>query len=155
MQAVPGLVRPENAEGIVIVQRTDLLVLDTTTAGTLGCLDALLVGLDLTAGHGTHHATSRLPWSRQLTSRRLSQEVNLDQVALESALEWDDGLDEKRVRVLEVEVHDGHHANTHQLGLVELAELLEIVGLDRGCDELGLFARTHGSGLHILDYSHV
>jgi hypothetical protein len=135
--------------------KTNLLVLDATTAGTLGRLNALLVRLDLAARHGAHHATSRLPWSRQLAGCGLTQEVDLDEVALERALEGDDGLDQKRVGVLEVDVHDGHHADTHQLRLVQLAELLEIVGLDRGRDELGLFAGTHRGGLDVLDNSHV
>jgi len=135
--------------------KTNLLVLDATTASALGSLDALLVRLDLAARHGAHHATSRLPWSRQIAGCGLAEEVDLDEVALERALERDDGLDEERVGVLEVDVHDGHHADTHQLRLVQFAELLEVVGLDRGRDELGLFAGTHRGGLDVLDDRHV
>jgi hypothetical protein len=132
-----------------------LLVLDTATTSTLGSLNALLISLDLASRHSSHHATRRLPWSGQIAGCGLAQEMNLDEVALESALEWDDGLDEKRVGVLEVDVHDRHHADTHELRLVELAELLEIVGLDRGRDKLGFFAGAHGGRLNVLDDSHV
>jgi hypothetical protein len=134
---------------------TNLLVLNTTTTSTLSSLDALLVGLDLTTRHSAHHATGRLPWSRQIASCGLTQEVDLDEVALESALERNDGLDEERVGVLEVDVHDGHHANTHQLRLVQLAELRKIVGFDRSRDEFGFFAGSHGGGLDVLDNGHV
>lgn len=132
-----------------------LLVLDATTSSTLSSLNALLIRLDLTTLHSTHDATSRLPGPRQIASCRLAKEVDLDQVALESALERDDGLDEERVGVLEVEVHKAHHADAHELGLEETAELLEIVGLDGGCDELGLLAGAHRGGLDVLDDGHV
>jgi hypothetical protein len=135
--------------------RPKSLVLDTTTTGTFGSLDALLIRLDFTTGHRSHHTTRRLPRSLQITSRRLAHEVDLDKVTLESALERDDGLYEQRVRVLEVNVHDSHHADAHQLRLVELAELLEIVGFDRGRDKLGLFARAHGRRLDVLDDGHI
>jgi hypothetical protein len=138
-----------------VLSETRLLIFDTAATGALSSLDALLVSLDLAAGHGTHHSARSLPWSLQVTGRRLTQEMNFDKVALESALERDDGLNKKRVRVLEIDVHNSHHADTHQLRLVELAELLEIVGLDRGRDELGLFAGTHGSRLNVFDDSHV
>jgi hypothetical protein len=41
------------------------------------------------------------------------------------------------------------------LRLVQLAELLEIVGLDRGRDELGFFAGAHGRRLNVFDDCHV
>jgi hypothetical protein len=81
--------------------------------------------------------------------------MDLDEVALEGALERDDRLDEQWVGVLEVEVHDGHHADAHELGLEEGAELLDIVGLDGGCDEFWLVTGAHRRGLDVLDDSHV
>lgn len=41
--------------------------------------------------------------------------MNFDQVALERALDREDGLDEKRVGVFEVDVHETHHGDSHQL----------------------------------------
>merc|ERR1711939_1126926 len=49
--------------------------------------------------------------------------MHLSQVALERALDGDDALDEQRVRVLEVQVHDGHHADAHELAAPRLAQL--------------------------------
>lgn len=39
--------------------------------------------------------------------------MNLGQVALESGLDGQDRLDEERVGVLHVEVHEGHDGDTH------------------------------------------
>ena len=140
----------------MLTQRASrLLVLDTTTTGTLSSLNALLVGLDLATLHGAHEATSRLPGPGKLAGRGLAEEVNLDEVAFESTLEGDDGLDEKRVGVLHVQVHDSHHTDTHHLTFEESAELCEIIGLDGGCDELRLLAGAHGGGLDVLDNGHI
>jgi hypothetical protein len=133
----------------------DLLVLDATTASTLGGLDALLVRLDLTTLHGAHDAASRLPRPGKVAGSGLTEEVNLDEVALESALERNDRLDKQRVGVLHVQVHEAHHADTHHLGLEEGAQLLQVVGLDRGRDKLGLLARAHGRRLDVLNDGHV
>jgi len=73
-----------------------LLLLGTTTASLLGSLNALLVGLDVTSALHAHQTTRGLPRSLELADSWLSEEVHLDQVALESALEGNDGLDEKR-----------------------------------------------------------
>jgi hypothetical protein len=138
-----------------LISQAHLLVLDTATPRTLSSLNALLVRLDLTTTHSAHHATARLPWPGQIAGCGLSEKVDLDEVALKCALEGDDGLDKERVRVLHVDVHDGHHANAHKLGLEELAHLLEIVGFDGGGNELGLFAGTHRGWLDVFDDGHV
>lgn len=98
-----------------------LLVLDAATASTLSSLDALLVRLDIAALHGAHEARGGLPGAGEVARRRLPEQVHLDEVAFEGALERDDGLDEQRVRVLHVQVHDGHHADAHHLALEERA----------------------------------
>lgn len=145
----------ETARCQIRSRKTILFVLDTTTAGTLSSLDALLVGLDLTSLHRTHEATGSLPGASELTGGGLAEEVDLDEVALKGALEGNNRLDQERVGVLHVEMHESHHADTHHLALEEGLELLEIVGLDGGCDELGLLAGSHGRGLDVLDNSHV
>jgi len=132
-----------------------LFILDTTTACSLGSLDALFIRLDLSSAHGAHHTAGGLPGSCQITCSRLSEEMDLDEVTLESALERDNGLDEQRIGVLEINVHHTHHANAHELGLEKLAQFLEIVGFDGGGDELGLFARAHGRRLDVLDDGHI
>ena len=126
-----------------------LLVLRTTPPVLLSSLHARLVALDLTLAH-IHEATSSLPRSLQVTLGRLAPEVDLDQVALERGLERDDRLDDKRVGVLHVEVHKGHHANAHELRLEKRLQLLLVVVLDGGDDGLGLFLRTHGRGLDVF-----
>lgn len=132
-----------------------LLLLSTTTPGLLGSLDTLLVGLDVAGTLHAHETTRCLPGSLELANSGLSEKVHLDKVALKGALEGDDRLDEKRVGVLEVEVHDGHHANTHNLTLEQAAELLTIVCVHSGGDGLGLLGRTHGCGLNVLDHGKI
>lgn len=141
---------------VYIAQR--LLLLGTTTAGLLGELDALLVGLDVAGVGAAHHATeatSGLPGTLELANSGSAEEVDLDEVALESALEGDDGLDEKGVGVVEVKVHDTHHADTHELGLEQTAQLLLVVGVDGGGDNLGLLGAAHRGGLDVLHDGHV
>lgn len=139
-----------------IAQR--LLLLSATATSLLSGLNALLVGLDATLVRAAHHAAeaaSRLPGPLQFTSSCLAEKMNLDEVALERALEGDDGLDEERVGVVEVQVHDAHHADAHELRLEEAAQLLLVVGVDGGGDDLGLLGAAHGSGLDVLEDGHV
>ena len=141
---------------LCIAQR--LLVLNATTAGLLGGLNALLVGLDVTGVGAAHHATETaggLPGTLELADSGSTEEVDLDKVTLKSALEGNDGLDEKRVGVVEVQVHDAHHAHAHELGLEQAAQLLLVVGLDGGGDDLGLLGATHGRRLDVLHDGHV
>jgi len=77
--------------------------------------------------------------------------MNFKQIALERAFQRDDALDQQRVRVLEVQVHDAHHADAHQLRLEHGAQLLLVVGVDRGGDQLGLFGGAHGRGLDVFE----
>ena len=134
---------------------TSLLVLYATTSSPLSSLNALLIRLNFSTRHRAHKACGRLPGSCKFSGCRLAKEMDLDEVALEGTLERDDGLDEQRVGVLEVEVHDGHHADAHELSLEEGAELLDIVGLDGGCDEFWLVAGAHRCGLDVLDDGHI
>lgn len=139
-----------------IAQR--LLLLGTTTARLLSSLNTLLVGLDVAGVRAAHHAAEAagsLPGTLELAGSGLAEDVHLDEVALEGALEGDDGLDEERVGVVEVEVHDAHHADAHELRLEEAAQLLLVVGVDGGGDDLGLLGAAHGSGLDVLEDGHV
>ncbi len=77
--------------------------------------------------------------------------MDLDLVGLECALQWDDGLDDERVGVLEVEMHHAHHAHAHELCLVESFYLVAIVFVNGGGDELGLFGGTHGGRLNVFE----
>lgn len=134
-----------------------LLLLGTSTSSLLGQLDALLVGLDLalTLLQSTHHTGSGLPWTLEVSARWLAKKVDLDQVALESAFERDDGLDEEWVGVLEVDVHDTHHAESHQLRLEETLQLLLIVCVDGGGNSLWLLGAAHRRRLDVLEDGHV
>lgn len=140
-----------NCTGSIAFPRSFLLLLGTTTASLLGSLDGLLVALGLTVLHGTHEATSSLEGTLELAGGGLAVEVDLDEVALEQALDGDDALDQQRVGVLHVEVHESHHGNGHELTTEGGAELLDIVGVDGGGDELALFAGSHGGGLDVLE----
>jgi hypothetical protein len=134
---------------------TNLLLLGTSPSSSLSSLNALLIRLDLATLHGTHEPTARLPRPLELATRGLAEQMYLDEVAFEGALDGDDGLDDERVRVLEVEVHDAHHANAHELRLEEGAELLCVVGVDGCSNGLGLFGRTHGCWFNVLNDCHV
>lgn len=52
-------------------------------------------------------------------------------------------------------MHDGHHANTHQLAADQLAQLSLVVVHVGGGDRLGLLAGTHGGRLDVLEGGHV
>lgn len=137
--------------------RTFLLLLGTAAAGLLGSLDGLLVALDTAVGtlHGAHEALGSLEGSLEIARGGLAKDVDLGKVALEDGLDGDDALDDQGVGVLHVEVHKGHHGDTHELAAPELAELVGVVGVDRGGDELALLGRAHGRGLNVLEGGHV
>jgi hypothetical protein len=135
----------------VFVFEGTLLLLGTTAASSLGSLNSLLVTLSRAALEALHEASSRLERTLEVTGGGLAKDVNLDQVGLESALERNNGLDQERVGVLEVEVHESHHADTHELGAEELLDLLGVVGVDGGGHELALLSRSHGRWLNILE----
>ena len=61
------------------------------------------------------------------------------------------GLDEERVGVFEVEMHESHHGNSHQLRLVLRLELAVVILLNGRSDQLGFFSRTHGRWLNIFE----
>jgi hypothetical protein len=128
-----------------------LLLLRTTPPALLRSLHALLISLDRATLHSPHNTRILLPWSLQLSTSRIAEHVDLDQISLESALDGNDGLDEQGVGVFEIEVHDAHHSDAHELGAHELAELVGVVFLDGGGHRLGLFGGTHGWGLDVLD----
>lgn len=134
-----------------------LLLLGTAAAGLLSSLDSLLVALDSAVGtlHGAHEALGSLEGSLEIARGGLVKDVDLGEVALEDTLEGDNALDDEGVGVFHVEVHEGHHGDTHQLAAPELAELVGVVGVDRGGDELALLRRAHGRGLNVLEGGHV
>lgn len=140
-----------NRTGSAASPRSFLLLLGTTAASLLSSLDGLLVALGLTVLHGAHEATSSLEGTLELAGGGLAVEVDLDEVALEQTLDGDDALDQQRVGVLHVEVHESHHGNGHELTTEGGAELLDIVGVDGGGDELAFFAGSHGGGLDVFE----
>lgn len=81
--------------------------------------------------------------------------MDLDLVALECALERDDGLDQQWVGVLEVQVHDGHHSYAHQLCLVECLHLVDVIFVDGGGDEFWLFGGAHLGLVDVFEGCHV
>lgn len=130
---------------------TSLLLLGTTTAGTLGGLDGLLVALGGAGLQTLHDAGGGLEGTLEIAGGGLAEDVDLDEVALEGGLEGDDGLDEEGVGVLHVDVHEGHHGDAHGLGAEGLAELGRVVGVDGGGDELALLRGAHWGGLDVLE----
>lgn len=131
-----------------------LLLLGTATARSLGSLDSLAVALG-GALHAAHEASGSLEGPLEVARSGLAEGVDLEEVVLEGALEGDDALDEQRVGVLEVDVHDAHHAHTHHLRPEELLELGGVVGVDGGGDELALLGGAHGCWLDVLEGGHV
>lgn len=81
--------------------------------------------------------------------------MNLDEVGLKGTLERNDGLDKERVGVLEVQVHNTHHADTHQLAAELLAQLTVIVIHVGGGNGLGVLGATHLSRFDVLQGGHV
>jgi hypothetical protein len=129
---------------------TDLLLLGTTPASLLGSLNRLLIALDGTALEPAHESRGSLERTLEVTGGGLAEEVDLGHVVLEGALEGDDALDEEGVGVVEVEVHDAHHGDTHQLRPHHGLDLREIVGVDGGGNKLALLGRTHRRRLDVF-----
>ena len=77
--------------------------------------------------------------------------MDLDQVAFESPLQWDDALDEQGIGIFKVKVHEAHHAYTHELGFPESPQLLCVVGMDGGCDQLRFFSRAHRGRFDVFE----
>ena len=138
-----------------LTPQTQLLLLNAATASPLGGLDCLLVALDLPALEATHEAASLLEGPLKIARSRLTKKVDLGQVRLEGALEWNDALDEERVGVLEVEMHDGHHGDAHHLGAHHGLELTEVVRVDGGGHQFALLRGSHRCGLDVFESGHV
>jgi len=81
--------------------------------------------------------------------------MNLGQVRLKNTLQWNDALDEQGICVFEIQVHDTHHGDSHELGPDQGTQLLIVVGLDCVRDRLGSFGAAHGCRFDIFDDSHV
>jgi hypothetical protein len=134
----------------------DLFFLGTTTSGLLRSLEGLLVLSGCSRSlEAAHEPSSSLERTLQVSDSWLAEQVDLDLVAFECTLEGDDRLDQERVRVLEVQVHDSHHSHAHYLCLVESLHLLDIVFVVGGCDELGLLGAAHLRLLDVLQGCHV
>jgi hypothetical protein len=133
------------------VMNNRLLLLGTTAAGPLGSLDGLLVALRRAALEAAHEAGGRLEGALEVAAGGLAENVDLDQVGLDGALERDDGLDQQGVGVLHVQVHETHHSDAHELTAEELLDLLGVVGVDGGGHELRLLRGAHRRRLNILE----
>jgi hypothetical protein len=131
-----------------------LFFLHSSSATPLGSLNAGFVALDLTATHA-HHSSRGFPRPLQVSSSLLPKEMDLNEIALEGSLDGDDRLDQERVGVLEVQVHDTHHGHSHQLSLVECLKLRLVVLVNRRSDQLGLFAGAEGSRLDVFERAEV
>jgi len=129
-----------------------LLLLDTAAVVPLGILDRGLVALGLGLGH---EAAAALEGTSKVSGGGLTEDVDLDQIGFDGALERDDRLDQQRVGVLHVQVHHTHHAYTHQLAAHQLAQLSLVVVHIGGCHGLGLLAGAQGRGLDVLERRHV
>lgn len=62
--------------------------------------------------------------------------MDLDDVGLESALQWRDGLHQQWVGVTHVKVHEAGHGQPCEHTLDRLVDLAKVVLFDRGGDEL-------------------
>lgn len=134
-----------------------LLLLGTAAASLLSGLDSLLVALDGAASllHGAHEALCLLERSLEVARGGMAEDMDFEEVALDDGLDGDDALDNQGIGVLHVKVHERHHGDTHQLATPGLAKLVEVVGADRGGDELALFGRAHRCGFNVLEGGHV
>lgn len=137
----------------IISMNPRLFFLNASTSSSFSLLNTLLVALDLSARHSKRAVS--LPGPLEIADRRLVEEVNLNEISLKSALERDDRLDEKRIGVFEIEVHESHHGQTHQLRLPLAAELVQVVVVDRGRNELAFLGGSHGRRLDVLERRHV
>lgn len=117
-------------------------------ARTLGLLDGLCVGL---RGAGASEQGRGLEGSLEVAGGWLAEEVDLDHVALERALDRGDGLHEERVGVLHVQVHEAHHRRAAVDGLERAVQLLQVVVAHRGHVELVGLARERVARRHVLE----
>ncbi len=133
----------------------NLFLLGSSPPRPLRLLDTLLIRFDLSTLQSGQQASALLPRPLEVSRRGLAEQVDLDQVSLEGALEGNDGLDDERVGVLEVHVHHAHHPDAHQLRLVQRSQLLQVVRVHRRRDRLGLLTGAHGCRLDVLEDGHV
>lgn len=124
-----------------------LLLLDTSGAGSLGGRDGLLVGLDVAAAHaGSSKHGGGLEGSLEIANGGLAKDVDLDNVLLDGRLDGHDGLQQQRVGVLHVDVHEAHHGDSGEHAPDGGVDLLDVVLLDGGGHELGLLLAAESVG---------
>src|SRR2546430_11097777 len=111
-------------------KRIFLLLLDTSLPASLRRFNTLLVSFNLALLHAPKQTSTCFPRPLEVSLGRFSQEVDLGQLRLKNTLQWDDALDEQGIRVLEIQVHDTHHADAHELGPDQGTQLLVVVRLD-------------------------
>lgn len=125
----------------------NLLLLDSSGSGGLGGRNGLLVGLDVSTAHsGTAKHGGSLEGSLEIANGGLAKDVDLHNVLLNGRLDGHDGLQQKRVGVLHVNVHEAHHGNTGEDSSDGRVDLLDVVLLDGGGDELGLLLAAESVG---------
>ena len=134
-----------------------LFILNTSTTSLLRRLDSLLIlrRTSSTTLKRAHESSSGLERTLHVSNSWLAEQVNCDLVAFECALERDDGLEQERVGVLEVQVHECHHSDAHHLCLVERLHLVDVVFVDRGGDEFWLFGGSHLWLIDVFEGGHV
>lgn len=127
-----------------------LLILHAPRPRLLRHLHTFLIRLRVPLPH-PHQPPRRLPRPLQVPHGRFPKQMDLDQVALEGAFERDDALDEEGVGVAQVEMHKGHHADAHELGFPQGAQLRVVVGVDGGGNEFGFVGGAHGGGFDVFE----
>ncbi|KAI3487496.1 hypothetical protein L1887_48600 [Cichorium endivia] len=127
-----------------------LLVL-LARAGTLGLLDGSLVGLRTGLTGGTEKTRGSLEGALEIAGGGLAPDPELGHVGLERVLEREDGLDDERVGVAEVEVHEADHGAAHEDAARGLGDLGEVVVAVGGGDELAGLLRHGVLGVDVLD----
>ena len=132
-----------------------LFLFDTAHPSLFRTFNTLLVGFRLRVWVQAHEPASCLPWSLEVSDRRLPKQVYLDEVDLQSALQWNYALNEERVRVFEVEVHDAHHPNTRQLALPQRSKLGHVIRVNGGGDQLRFLGRAHWGGFDVFYRCHI
>ncbi|EEQ38079.1 hypothetical protein CLUG_02201 [Clavispora lusitaniae ATCC 42720] len=122
-----------------------LLFLDSAGTSNLSRVDRSLVGLDVAGGtlQCSQEAWSSLERSLQVARSRLSKQVDLDNVGLQSRLDGGHRSHHQWVGVLHVQVHEAHHGQGGENTLDLSVNSLQVVLLNSGDNSLRLSSARH------------
>lgn len=127
-----------------------LLIL-LTRASLLSLLNRSLVGLRTSLSSSTEQTRGSLERTLQVARSRLAPDPDLGHVGFQCVLQWQNRLDDKRVGVSHVEMHESDHSATHQDTASGFGDLGKVVVTAGGGDELARFLRHGVLGVDVLD----